>query len=116
MKNASLITTHVLDTNLGKPARGVKVVLEFAKTDGWQQIATGVTDNDGRVTNLLDVNYGLASGTYRLNFEIDAYYFEQGKECFYSAVQINFKVRDPREHFHVPLLISGFGYSTYRGS
>ena len=111
------ITTHVLDTSRGRPANGVVVRLEVEGTArSWRQIAKGATDTDARASNLLPDSYGLAGGTYRLTFETGPYFAAQGTETFYREVVIVFTVRDPEEHYHVPLLLSPFGYSTYRGS
>jgi 5-hydroxyisourate hydrolase len=109
----SQITTHVLDTSEGKPAGGIAVVLERLSDSQWMTIAHGTTDNDGRVKNLLA---GRAeSGTYRLSFEVSGYFRLQHKKSFYPSVKIEFIISDDT-HYHVPLLLSPFGYSTYRGS
>jgi 5-hydroxyisourate hydrolase len=111
----SPITTHVLDTSYGRPAGGVAVRL--SKWDGNElvDLASGVTDDDGRVTDLLEPG-SLKQGIYRLSFETSAYYEAAGLYCFYPSVQIEFRVDDADQHYHVPLLLSPFGYSTYRGS
>ena len=86
----------------------------------WEPVSTGVTDSDGRVKDLLPGFYdtaGLfAAGVYRLTFDVAAYYTQLGQECFYPDVSIVFRVNDPTEHYHVPLLLNPYGYSTYRGS
>ncbi|MGZ3417138.1 MAG: 2-oxo-4-hydroxy-4-carboxy-5-ureidoimidazoline decarboxylase [Polyangiales bacterium] len=105
------ITTHVLDTALGKPARGVKIVLEHKKGDGWAKVGSGQTDDDGRLKTLVPEGAQLEAGTYRITFDTGAY-----QEGFFPEVSITFAVRDPSQHHHVPLLLSPFGYSTYRGS
>ncbi len=113
----SQITTHVLDLALGKPAAGIAVILEMrVAEDEWQTLGRGSTDADGRLRSLLPANHELAAGVYRLVFELAPYYRTAGMECFYPTVPIVFAVRDPSERFHVPLLLSPFGYSTYRGS
>lgn len=112
----SAITTHVLDVARGRPARDVRVVLSHEGEEGWRQIAYGVTDRDGRAGELLADDHELASGTYRLRFETGAYMERCGARTFYPYAEIVFTVGDPEEHFHVPLLLSPFGYSTYRGS
>ena len=110
----SAITTHVLDTAKGKPARGVPVQLEYLNGDGsWKKIAEGVTDADGRLKNLLSSEFKLERGTYKICFETSAYLGEEG---FYPFAHIVFKIADPSQHYHIPLLLSPFGYSTYRGS
>lgn len=111
------ITTHVLDTARGRPAAGIAVTLElFSNTDGWRVVATAVTNADGRVPAALAPAGGVEAATYRLRFDTDAYFRAQSTAGFYPEVAITFVVRDPREHHHVPLLLSPFGYSTYRGS
>jgi 5-hydroxyisourate hydrolase len=113
----SPITTHVLDTTQGKPAARVNVVLElYYETEGWRELASGTTDEDGRVLNLLDAASPLAQGVYRLTFETGDYFRENRVSGFYPYVSIIFEVQDPHGHYHVPLLLSPFGYSTYRGS
>ena len=113
----SAITTHVLDTSRGRPASGVAVTLELEGGSGvWQQIGKGVTDADGRATDLLLESHNLTAGVYRLAFQTEPYFVSQAVETFYREVVIVFRVGDPAQHYHVPLLLSPFGYSTYRGS
>jgi 5-hydroxyisourate hydrolase len=104
------ITTHVLDTAKGKPAAGIAVALEVREGDRWTRVAEGVTDADGRLRSLTD-SHQVRRGSYRLTFQTGAY-----SRGFFPEVVIAFSVDDPSEHFHVPLLLSPFGYSTYRGS
>ena len=134
----SRISTHILDISRGKPAGGARVILEMKDQDGdWFEIGRGVTDTDGRVPNLLapvpkrieDGKYAIL-GTrdsltdglplfktdYRLTFDTGAYYAAMGVDGFYPHVVIAFTVRDTTTHYHVPLLLSPYGYSTYRGS
>jgi 5-hydroxyisourate hydrolase len=108
----SSLSTHVLDTALGKPAAGVAVTLERA-SDG-QRLGEGVTDADGRVRDFSGA-VGLAEGEYRLRFAVGDYFAATRRESFYSEILIAFRVGGD-EHYHVPLLLSPFGYSTYRGS
>ena len=113
----SPITTHVLDTAKGCPARGVPVVLECRETSGrWREVAKGTTNGDGRLTDLLPPAFKLKRGVYRLTFETAAYFRSCGTRTFYPWATVAFTVQEPREHFHVPLLLSPFGFSTYRGS
>ncbi len=112
----SAITTHILDVARGRPARDVRVILSVRGADGWQRIAYAMTDRDGRAGELLDNDYPLESGTYRLRFETGAYMQRCGVETFYPYAEVVFQVANVEEHFHVPLLLSPFGYSTYRGS
>ncbi len=110
----SHITTHVLDIGTGKPAAGVAVTLEVLDGERWLRIAAGATDGDGRVKSLGPDR--LASGTYRLGFDTGAYYAAAGTETFFPEVTLTFAVSETQSHYHVPLLLSPFGYSTYRGS
>jgi 5-hydroxyisourate hydrolase len=111
----SAITSHVLDTSLGKPAAAVSVSLALLEGGAFVELGRGVTDRDGRIKQLLGART-LTTGLYRLSFEIGAHYRATGRESFYEQVEIQFHVGDPSQHYHVPLLLSPFGYSTYRGS
>ena len=111
------ITTHVLDTALGRPAAGVPVTLESRGAGGgWRVVGRGATDADGRLRHLLPEGFALAEGDYRLTFGAGAYFAPHGAEGFYTEVTVAFVVRDPASHYHVPLLLSPHGYTTYRGS
>ena len=110
------ITTHILYVSTGAPARGVSVTLERQTTTGWEIIGKGATDEDGRLRNLLDSEAILQAGNYRLMFDTGNYFAQQQIEGFYPHVTVAFTVRDTTQHYHVPLLLSPFGYSTYRGS
>jgi 5-hydroxyisourate hydrolase len=114
----SSITTHVLDTSIGRPARDIVVELHVLFGDEWRDVGRGTTDEDGRLRDLLPEGHLLVPGTYRLTFATGAYYESNGQRgaYFYPAVAIVFSVRDVNAHYHVPLLLSPFGYSTYRGS
>ncbi|MCA1567431.1 MAG: hydroxyisourate hydrolase [Acidobacteria bacterium] len=112
----SAITTHVLDTSRGRPAGGVRVVLEVREDEGWKILGRGETDADGRLKNLLPEGFDLKAGAYRLTFHTSDYFATQGGESFYPEVTLVFTVNDASAHYHVPLLVSPFGYSTYRGS
>lgn len=111
----SQITTHILDTATGKPAAGVPVALEQRTVSGWQILAQGVTNADGRIMDLLLKDTVLATGEYKLVFETETYFAPQKLVAFYPTVEIRFYVRDAA-HYHIPLLLSPFGYTTYRGS
>lgn len=112
----SPITTHVLDTRLGQPAAGVSVLLEkLDATGGWQTIASGVTNADGRIAELLAPD-GLATGRHRMTFDTGPYFDNEQVEYFYPSVAVEFEITAVDQHYHVPLLLSPFGYSTYRGS
>ncbi len=112
----SAITTHVLDTSRGKPAAAVPIVLEWKNDKGeWEKRGHGVTDADGRLRDLLK-DVPLSLGTYRITFDVYAYHHALGVEGFYPEVSIVFVVRDAGSHYHVPLLLNPYGFSTYRGS
>ena len=112
----SAITTHVLDTMRGLPAMGIPVLLERAGDAGMDTIAGGITDSDGRIRDLLAEGEALEPGTYRLSFDTGAYFTATAVEGFYPEVSIVFSVREGETHYHVPLLLSPYGYSTYRGT
>ena len=113
----SPITTHVLDTFRGRPAAGVELRLERVRDDGAAAVlARGATDADGRARGLLPGGAPVEPGTYRMVFETGAYFRAQALETFYPRVAVEFEVAAAGEHYHVPLLLSPFGYSTYRGS
>jgi 5-hydroxyisourate hydrolase len=111
----SPITTHVLDTAAGVPAKGIKITCAQLQDGDFVDVASGVTDADGRIADLLEPGT-LASGTYRMTFEVGAYHERHGMKGFYPEVSVVFAIEDTDEHYHVPLLLSPFGYSTYRGS
>ena len=108
------ITTHILDTATGRPASGVGMVLERERDGGWATLFRGETNADGRAT--LVEQGALEAGNYRVTFDTGGYHAGQGVRGFYPRVQVDFVVEDATQHFHVPLLVSPFGFSTYRGS
>ena len=110
------ISTHVLDTSIGKPAASIVVQLQRQHGTTWVHVSRGSTDRDGRVAALLPPNAPPGAGGYRLTFEVGDYFEARGVESFYSKITIDFIVRDAASHYHVPLLLSPYGYSTYRGS
>ena len=105
----STISTHVLDTSLGRPAAGVRVTLQNAQG---ASIGSAVTDLDGRARDFVGT---LLAGSYRLRFDVGAYFRDAERECFYDDVVVSFHI-DGTGHYHVPLILSPFGYTTYRGS
>ena len=109
------ITTHVLDSSRGRPAAGVFVRLEQWDADGWQLLGQSQTDPQGRCRDLLPPRILLRPGIYRLVFDTAAF-FGAGAPAFFPEVAISFNVADSHQHYHVPLLLSPFGYTTYRGS
>lgn len=111
----STITTHVLDTAQGKPAVGVPVLLHVETAGGWLQVGRGMTDQDGRIRDLAAAA-DVKPGRYRLTFDTAAYLAHFASQAFFPEVAIVFDIHDAGQHYHVPLLLSPFGYSTYRGS
>jgi 5-hydroxyisourate hydrolase len=109
------ITTHVLDTAKGGPAPGVPVLLERKEGASWKEIGRGPTDADGRNRQLM-AEGSLVEGTYRITFDTGAYFAANEVVGFYPEAQVVFTIRDASQHYHVPLLLSPFGYQTYRGS
>jgi 5-hydroxyisourate hydrolase len=116
----SPITTHVLDTATGKPAKGVPVRLEIASGPApdrhWIELGRGVTDDDGRIREFEPPLVSLQPEIYRVRFDTGVYFTAMGVHAFYPVVHIIVRIDDPAQHFHIPLLLSPFGYSTYRGS
>jgi 5-hydroxyisourate hydrolase len=111
------ITTHVLDIARGRPAAGVPITLERRDANGaWQLVGKGSTDDDGRLRTLVPADRALETGVYRITFDTERYYASQNVSGFYPEASITFHVRDAGQHYHVPLLLSPFGFSTYRGS
>ena len=123
--SGSPITTHVLDLASGRPASGIAVILlrreegkeGDAKEGGWREIGRGVTDSDGRARSLLPDGTRAEPGTYRLTFDTSSYFKENlSSLSFFPEITITFSITDTTRPYHVPLLLSPFGYSTYRGS
>lgn len=108
------ITSHVLDTSMGRPASGLSVKLERSGSDGPVLVASATTDADGRIRDWIPA--GVTVGRYRLVFETGAWFQAAGRETLYPVVIIEFGVEDGVPHYHLPLLLAPFGYSTYRGS
>jgi 5-hydroxyisourate hydrolase len=110
----STLSTHVLDAASGQPAVGVRVTLDRREGGGWRPLGEGVTDDDGRVRDL--AAGGLGAGAHRLVFATGEYFAASGQTGFYPEVSVVFEVTDPNRHYHVPLLLSPYAFSTYRGS
>jgi 5-hydroxyisourate hydrolase len=110
----STLSTHVLDAASGLPAAGMRVTLERRDGDGWQPLGEGMTDDDGRVRDLAPG--GLGSGVHRLVFATGDWFAASGRTGFYPEVPVVFDVTGTGRHYHVPLLLSPYAYSTYRGS
>ncbi len=111
----SQLTTHILDTTKGRPAQGVTIVLYQQENDGWKQLAQGITNSDGRIPDLLNKEVLLQPGAYKMKFETATYFGLQSIQTFYPYVEIVFSITS-NEHYHIPLLLNPYGYSTYRGS
>ncbi len=110
-----MITTHILDTTKGKPAEGVTIILYQGGNDEWNEIARGITNSDGRIKDLLSNSAALQFGIYKMRFETKDYFDKTSTATFYPYVEIIFDIQT-NEHYHIPLLLNPFGYSTYRGS
>jgi 5-hydroxyisourate hydrolase len=111
----SQLTTHILDTTQGKPAAGVEIALYQQHQTDWKEIVRGITNHDGRITDWLPKDELLPHGQYKLKFETGDYYKQLMISSFYPFVEVVFSITDS-SHYHVPLLLNPFGYSTYRGS
>ena len=109
------LSTHILDTALGKPAAGVALMLSRETKDGWSEIGRGSTDADGRCRTLLGER-ALEQATYKLRFETAQYFAAQKITGLYPYVEIVFAVKETSQHYHIPLLLAANGYTTYRGS
>lgn len=110
-----MITTHVLDISSGRPAAGVRVTLSRIDDARRTVVASGVTDNDGRLRDLTP-SQALSAGVFELSFETGVYFRGRGVEAFHPRVVVMIELTDAKQHYHVPLLVSPFGYTTYRGS
>ncbi|SEL28008.1 5-hydroxyisourate hydrolase [Colwellia chukchiensis] len=112
----SQITSHVLDTTRGQPVENLAISLFEQTQQGWRELATGVTNADGRISDLLTAKHVLSAGVYRMHFATQAYFISQKVTGFYPYVDIVFEIDASGAHYHIPLLLTAFGYSTYRGS
>lgn len=111
--NRAPITTHVLDLSTGKPAEGIEITLETQKNGQWKSVKSGKTNSDGRVEDLLPKGTQAELGIYKMTFQTGKYF---GGETFYPYAEIVFEIKNNAQHYHVPLLVSPYGFSTYRGS
>ena len=116
MPAISPITTHILDTATGHPAQGVPVTIKVLNGLEWVELASRTTNADGRITDLLPSDSPLSKALYQIRFDTQAYFKAQSTTSFYPYVEVTFQITDPAQHYHIPLLLSPFGYSTYRGS
>lgn len=112
----SQITTHILDTAIGKPAEGINLSLSQYLNNEWIQLGKGKTNSDGRVADLLSEDRVLEAGRYKVLFITEQYFKKQSVEAFYPYAEIVFDIEGDGQHYHIPLLLSPFAYSTYRGS
>ena len=110
------ITSHILDTSAGRPAAGVLISLMQQQGDDWLMLGSGSTNDDGRVADFTGTDDILLAGTYKLTFYLSDYYASQKQSSFYPFVDVVFEIEGDGQHYHVPLLLNPYGYSTYRGS
>lgn len=110
------LSVHILNQQAGLPSSGVKVVLDKQEGDSWKHIADGKTDVGGRIKSLYPANTDMAPGIYRVTFETGDYFKSQKMETFFPGIPVTFNVSKNNEKLHIPLLLSQYGYSTYRGS
>jgi 5-hydroxyisourate hydrolase len=107
-----MISTHILDTSLGMPAKDVHVILEKLEGTSWKKLLENKTNADGRI--VFDCAY--EEGDYRLTFDIEGYFKNNKQESFFLNTPVTFRITDTKRKYHVPLLLNPYGYSTYRGS
>jgi len=112
----SQITTHILDISRGAPAQNVPITLSYLVDNKWQVISSNNTNDDGRIANLCKPGVMQAAGTYLMHFDTSSYFKSINESIFYPWVDVVFNLATYGQHYHVPLLLPPFGYSTYRGS
>lgn len=110
------LSTHVLDIATGRPAAAVAVGLQRLDGAKWIHVSSALTNADGRVPSVVPSGVDAPAGTYRLTFDVGAYFAARQQDSFYATIVIDFVARDDSQHYHVPLLLGPYGYSTYRGS
>lgn len=115
-KTMTQITTHLLDTTRGMPAENVLTTLMHQQGDDWLMLGSGITDAQGRVSDFLAGEQALASGIYKLTFYLADYYASLGQRAFFPQVDVVFDIEGDGQHYHLPLLLNPYGYTTYRGS
>jgi len=113
--NTNPLTSHVLDQNSGRPASEMKVVLHKMEEEAWRQVSEQLTNQDGRVGHMIP-GEDFTPGVYKLCFDTLSYYKDRGEKTFYPYIEIVFEIERPDEHYHVPILLNAYGFSTYRGS
>ncbi len=110
------LSTHILDISLGRPAAGISLTLQREEHGTWHILNTTKTDEDGRCKDLVGEFYKLIAGTYRIRFETATYFASCNIPTLYPCIEITFTLTNPQEHYHIPLLLTANGYTTYRGS
>ena len=110
------LSVHVLNTQTGKPSEGVKVDLEQQQGGQWVTLASKTTDKDGRIGAFYPQGKNFTAGVYRVTFHTGEFFQRQHQTTFFPDVPVNFQVTNTQEHYHIPLLLSQYGFSTYRGS
>jgi 5-hydroxyisourate hydrolase len=113
---ANPLSVHVLDLQTGQPTAGIAVTLEQRAGDQWRELAAGVTDAQGRIPALFPEDKTMVAGEYRIVFKTGEHYARQKQATFFARIPVEFTVDKPTQHYHIPLLLSPFGYSTYRGN
>ena len=113
----SILSSHILDISQGLPAENVVIVLEKKSGETWNELEKATTNQDGRVNfHTIKTNNADSLGVYRLNFYAQDYFKKQKLKTFYPEVNVTFEINDETSHYHVPITLSPYGYSTYRGS
>ena len=110
------LSVHVLDIQSGQPSPGIEVQLEKHTESGWESLATGITAESGRISALYPDDRNFTAGAYRVTFETGDWFAEHDTRTFFPEIPVPFEVTNPSQHYHIPLLLSPYGYSTYRGS
>ena len=113
---ANPLSVHILDLQSGQPTAGVTVTLEQKTGNGWQQLASGVTNAQGRITEMYPADKTMQAGDYRIVFKTGEHYARLKQETFFPEIPVQFHVEKTGQHYHIPLLLSPFGFSTYRGN
>ncbi|NHQ92162.1 hydroxyisourate hydrolase [Janthinobacterium lividum] len=113
---ANPLSVHILDLQSGQPTAGVTVTLEQKNSEGWQQLGSGVTNAQGRIAAMYPVDAPMQAGDYRIVFKTGEHYARLKQETFFPEIPVQFHVKKTDQHYHIPLLLSPFGFSTYRGN
>lgn len=113
---SDLLSVHILNQQTGSPASNVNVILEQKQGSSWHILNTAKTNNDGRIQKLWPDNVNEKKGTYRVTFKTGEYFKDNNLKSFFPEIPVEFNIEDTSQHYHIPLLLSQYGYSTYRGS